>query len=63
MADISTTPSVLLSGDAVPIETIALALVKGEIPAVYDGVISTLSDDQFEALWEAFSRFRSMAKA
>ena len=62
MADSSITPAVLLSGDAVPIETLALALIKGEIPAVYDGVISKLTDDQFEALWDAFSRMRSTAK-
>jgi hypothetical protein len=62
MADSVRTPAVLSSGDAVPIEVLALALVKGDIPAIYDGVISRLTDDQFEALWEAFSRIRSTTK-
>jgi hypothetical protein len=60
MTDSSTARAVLLSGDVVPIEALALALIKGEIPAVYDGVISRLSDDQFEALWEAFSKIRAL---
>jgi hypothetical protein len=59
MADANTTPAVLGSSDVVPIEALAIALIKGEIPAIYDGVISRLTDDQFEALWDALSNVRA----
>ena len=61
MAESSAALAVLPSGDAVPIEHLALALVKGEIPAIYDGVISRLTDEQFEALWDAFTQIRAIS--
>jgi hypothetical protein len=68
MADNGATPAiptpgpVLPSGDAVPIEALALALIQGEIPAIYDGLISKLTDQQFEELWDAFARMRATTK-
>jgi hypothetical protein len=42
------------------VDWLALALARGEIPAEYNDLISTMSDADFERLWQTFKSLRTL---
>jgi hypothetical protein len=56
---VQTASALAIGTDVVDVDTLARALLRGDIPADYAEAISLCLDDEFRWLWEQLSRSRT----